>query len=347
MSGGKPVYAPKEQSLLPGLKPHISVRPEDRRPWSDGRGNKVDAPRRSGPTFGGKTVVPLVGSDGQPIRLGSFQVIQNVRGAFVVIDHSLPMFASDDEVRDRKDSESRTAAIMGREVFSTKEGLGRAMAAMVVLHRDKVAKDKGLPLEPAQLKDLKGQEIRRGDLALCRYERGPTKGTFAICDHGHRPRRIYDLKEKTIRAALAAFEKRCRTHKPAAPKRKPHAGLIGFEPPAGFGSFGGGQPGWMRAEKTCPEPGSLPWKTCVRLYAHTGKWCKTANLIWGDQRPADLEEEANAAREEFLKSAAVELPAKDDEAALRMMRKLPKASKTLVNILLEHFEGTLLEVKLP
>ena len=72
----KPVFAPDEQSLLPGYKRYVSQRPKDWRPWSDGRGNKVDAPRRGGPSFGGKTIAPLVGTDGQPIRLGTFQGIR-------------------------------------------------------------------------------------------------------------------------------------------------------------------------------------------------------------------------------------------------------------------------------
>lgn len=341
---------PDDQSMLPGLKPWMPRAPQDWRKWTDGRGNKIDAPaRRGGGSFGGKTVMPLVGSDGQPIRLGDLQVIQNVRGVFVVIDHSLPMFEIPRpraEDGGAPDDTPHTSPIMGREVFATREGLGRAMAAMVVLHRDKLAEKARLPLDPAQCIDTKGREIRRGDLALCRYTRGPTAGKFAVVDHGFSPRRIYDLEDKNIKAALRAFEKRCARHRPAAPKRRPHAGLIGFEPPPGWGGGGGG---WMRAERSLPEPGSVSWKTIVASYAQTGKWCRTANMIWGDVRPEEIERQAEEARKEWLTATASteETHRKDDPAALKAMKRLREEDKTLVNMILEQFDGVLTEVKLP
>jgi hypothetical protein len=343
----KPVFAPDEQSLLPGYKRYVSQKPVDWRQWNDGRGNKVDAPRRGGPSFGGRTVVPLVGPDGKPIQLGTFQVIRDARGAHVVVDWSRPaigepVVALGDE---RKERPQQMSGIMGKEIFRSKD-LRRACAAMLVLHRDAEAFAAGLPVDPAQCTDDRGKEIRKGDVALCQYARGPSKGRFAIVDHGPQPRRVFDVDAKNKKAAFRIFMKESARRAEAKPKLVVRGAPIAFEVPTGFG---GGGATFSRSwnDKTYPEEGSDSWNTCVTLYAQTGKWCRTANMIWSDARPDALEFEAAAAREEFLKAEAARQEPKDDPKALRVMKRLPAADKKLLNEILEFWGGALLEIKGP
>lgn len=343
----KPVFAPDEQSLLPGYKRYVSQKPVDWRQWNDGRGNKVDAPRRGGPSFGGRTVPPLVGSDGQPIRLGTFQVIRDARGMHVIIDWSKPSAGEESVVEgdERKERPQQTSGIMGKSVFRHKD-LRRACAAMLVLHRDAEALASGLPLDPAQCTDDRGKEIRSGDVALCQYTRGSQKGRFAIVDYGPRPRRVFDVDAKNKKGAFRVFLKEAARRAELKPKHVIRGAPIAFDVPTGFG---GGGATFSRSwnDKTYPEEGSDSWNTCVSLYAQTGKWCRTANLIWSDARPGALEFEAAAAREEFLKAETARQEPKDDPKALRAMKKLPSSEKKLLNEVLEFFDGALLEVKLP
>jgi len=344
-----PQWAPDEQALLPGMRPVLGYPPRDWRPWSDGKGNKIDGPRYGGPTFGGKTVVPLVGADGKPISLGTFQIVRNVRGLHSVIDLSKPMFDDRRAGDDVGDEVPHTSAIMGKQVFKPHPDLRRAMAAMVVLARDAEADKARLPHDPAQCLDDNKKEIKRGPVSLCRYARGKTAGRFAVVDNSFEPRRIFDLDAKNLRAALKLFEKHAARRAAAQPRPVVRGAPIAFDVPSGFGGGGAGGGGFRSswAEKTYPEPGSPSWSTSVALFAQTGKWCRTANMIWGDQRPAELEEEARGAREEFLREAAKREPEKDDKAALRAMKRLSEGEKTLVNILLEHFEAVLVEVSSP
>ncbi|HYX21518.1 MAG TPA: hypothetical protein VFA98_11800 [Thermoanaerobaculia bacterium] len=343
----KPVFAPDEQSLLPGYKRYVSQKPKDWRAWSDGRGNKIDAPRRVGPSFGGKTIAPLVGADGQPIRVGSFQIIRDTRGVFAVIDWSRPVSGEEIVVEgdERKERPQQQSGIMGKEVFRHKD-LRRAGAAMLVLHRDAEADAGKLPHDPAPCTDDRGKEIRSGDVALCQYARGPGKGKFAIVDYGPRPRRIFDVEAKNKKAAFRVFMKESARRAVDKPKPAVRGAPIAFDVPTGFG---GGGATFSRSwnDKTYPEEGSESWRICVGLYAQTGKWCRTANMIWGDARPDAIEFEAAAAREEFLKTSSAQEEPKDDPKALRAMKKLKASEKGLLNEILEFFDGALLEVKLP
>lgn len=344
----KPVFAPDEQSLLPGYKRYVSQKPIDWRPWNDGRGNKVDSPKKGGPTFGGKVVVPLVGSDGQPIRLGTFQVIRDARGTHVVIDWSKPAVGEPVVVEgdERKERPQQMSGIMGKEIFRSKD-LRRACAAMLVLHRDAEATAAGLPLDPAQCTDDRSKEIKKGDVALCQYARGPQKGRFAIVDHGPRPRRIFDIEAKNKKVAFRIFLKEAARRGEQKPKPIVRGAPIAFDVPSGFGFGGGATFSRSWKDRTYPEEGSDSWNTCVSLYAQTGKWCRTANLIWSDVRPDALEFEAAAARETFLKEEAARQEPKDEPKALRAMKKLSSADKRVLNEILEFFDGALLEVKLP
>jgi hypothetical protein len=338
----EPQWAPDEQALLPGMRPVLGFKPRDYRQWSDGRGNKIDAPRYGGRSSGGKTVVPLVGSDGRPITLGTFQIVRNARGGHSVVDWSKPMFEEPDAQDDVGESVSESR-IMGREVFKPHQDLRRAMAAMIVLHRDAEAKKAGLPVDPAQVIDDRGKEIRRGSVALCRYARGPAAGRFAVVDHAFSPRRVFDLEDKTTRAALKTFEKEAARRVSKKPRPAVRGAPIAFEVPSGFGR-GTFRQSW--GDKTYPEPGGICWMTCVMRYAETGKWCQTANLIWADLRPSELEQEAREAREAFLLSVSrsSEVSKKDATAALDRMKKLGTKEKTVLNQILEAFDAVLVEI---
>jgi len=344
----KPVFAPDEQSLLPGYRRYVAQRPIDRRAWTDGHGNKIDSPKyRGGASFGGKTIAPLVGDDGQPIRLGTLQIVRDARGMHVVIDWSKPFFEEAapprEEEGDRKDRPAMgTTPLMGKQIFRHKD-LRRARAAMLVLHRDAEAIAAGLPLDPAQCTDDRGKAIRSGDLALCQYARGGRRGHFAIVDHGPTPRRVFDIDAKNKKAALRVFLKESARRAAAGPKPAVRGAPIAFDVPLGFGGGSSYAKSW--ADRSVPEEDSEAWRTSVALYARTGKWCRTANMIWSDARPPGLEVEAAAAREAFLEELRAEEQPKDDPKARRAMRKLSKDDRTLLNQILERFDGALLEIK--
>lgn len=309
-----------QQSILPAFKKYMPQEPRDYRQWTDGRGNKIDSPPRQGRSSGGKLVPPLTTASGEEIRMGSLQAVRGARGEIRVVDWSLPAFPEEG------------CTIMGKCVFETREGLDRALAAMVVLVRDKAAEAARLPLEPAVCADKTGREIKLGALALSRFARGAEKGRFAVVDSSFSPRRIYDLKERDIKSALKAFEKMARGRRTVAtPARKPHAGLMNFSPPVGFG--GGG--GFAREERTYPEPSSLSTKSIIAIYAKTGKWCRTASLIWADQRPAWIEERVEEARQEFLREQAKR---EEEKIEVTVRGALSKQDLLFLNGVLEHFE---------
>ncbi len=115
---------------------------------------------------------------------------------------------------------------------------------------------------------------------------------------------------------------------------------IMFEAPAGFGGSGGGF-----QERVGVSPDSMAWDTVVELYARTGEWCTTAKLIWADQYPAELIEQANNYREEYLAdpSAFYDQPVPivtGDE------REIVEGD-ALVCEILETFDATIVSVKLP
>jgi len=369
--------APPEQALLPGYKKYVRAQPRDFRAWRDGRGQQIDAPttKRGGGSFGGKVIAPLVDRSGKPIRLGDFQVVRDLKGQFKVIDWSRPaMDPPEDEERSVFKEEiaaPRTSAIMGKEVYKSKN-VQRSIHAMIALHRDKRDRLANLPPDPAPQSDLANKSIQIGSLSLARWARGPVQGTFTIVDLGREithSRRFTDLpKCKNLKQAVKAFILESRKRKTAPPKKMRAVGApIAFEVPSGFGGSGGGFGGGgfggsfvPYAERTYPEPGGDAWKTCIALYAQTGRWPKTADLIWGEGRPDDdgkipegfekrperLEQQAHEARVAFLeaeKEEAKKEPA-DEPVALANLEKLRDEDRILINEILEHFGGTLTSV---
>lgn len=340
----KPVYAPPEQALLPAFKKYVSAPPIDWRKWTDGRGQKIDAPGYKGrmSVASGKIVPPLVGSDGQPIRKGAFQVIRNARQQYVVIDWSKPLLTSSGEGEEH--DEGRTKEVMGREVHSSRD-LRVARNVMVTLWA--YARDLALGLipDPTPQRDNAGTLIQIGSLVLCRYERGPIRGTYAAIDT-RRPlvdlgREVLLKKATNLKLAIRALdaENKKRSSTVEIVKKRRFVGPpISFEPPSrggAGGSFGsGGNFSWM--DRRCPEPGSTSWETCVKLYALTGKWCLTANMIWADQRPDDLVAEAEEARAVWL--AAQEPMANLDEA----LSSIPKKSRKILASIANVFEGAVI-----
>ena len=230
---------------------------------------------------------------------------------------------------------------------------------------------RALPPDPAPQNDLAGKPIQIGLLSLARWARGPVQGTFTIIDLSHEithSRRFTDLpKCKNLKQAVRpSFSSRAnvkwRLRRRCAPSVRPShltclrvSVALAAAADSG-GGFGGGFVPF--AERTYPEPGSMTWKTCITLYAQTGRWPKTADLIWGEGRPDDgkipegfekrperLEREAAEARAEFLEAEAAEKEkAVDDPAALANLEKLGESDRILINEILEHFGGTLTSV---
>ena len=345
----KPVYAPTEQSILPGYKKYVPAPPKDWRQWSDGRGNKLDAPKWQGRTSsGGKTVAPLVGDDGQPIRLGTLQIIRDARGNFVVIDWSKPLVEPLPSEGDKEGVQSEsfgTAPIMGKQVYKTNQGLPRAKSAMAAIFAHDKEKAAGLLPDPAPSFDLAGQRIQIERNSLCQYARGKWKGRYAIVDEGvalGHERRVIILKETRFKDAVNAFVKIAKKRQ-SAPKKKRFVGApIAFNIPSGFGGGGGGG---FSSERELPEPGSLSWQTSVELFAQTGKWCETAKFPTG--RPAALEEEAREARTRWLEEDAKRPAPVDSPEAIAAIRKLPKRDKAILNQVLEEFDAVLVSLELP
>lgn len=281
----KPVYAPPEQSLLPGYKRYVSAPPIDWRKWNDGRGTKVDAPKFRGPEFTGRIVPPLLTLDSKPVQLGTLQVMRQVTGAYVVVDWSKPI--------DAKSAEIYPSPVMGRIVFKTTLTSKRAIQAMSVLHR--IAKDKaaGLPADPAPCVDMKKKLIAIGSLSVCRYARGKAKGTWVIVDATrsvtHGKRELF-WTSKSLKLAVNMLIKLARERgesnvkagesaPPPKPKKLRMRGApIAFDVPDGLTM--GPAPSYSWRERDPIPPSSTPWKTIVELYARTGKWCRTAMMIW-------------------------------------------------------------------
>jgi hypothetical protein len=292
-------YAPPEQAIIPGYKNYISFPKKDWRKWEDGRGNKVDAPAYRGQQFTGKVIPPLTDNHGNPIREETFQIVRDAKGTYRIIDWSLPAdknFAADEE------DDGRTPPLMGRCVYETKHSLDRAKLAMSILARKKRDKDAGLPSDPVQCKDLADKPIFMGKLVLVRYARGRFAECYAIidtaCDIAAPGYRLVCKKDVTLKRAvelLVAESKKTRKSAPVARKVFIAAGApMTFSAPEGFGGFGGFQ------DRESPTPDSKSWDVTVDLFARTGKWCKTARLIWADQFPAELVEQCENYREEYL-----------------------------------------------
>lgn len=293
------------QSILPGFRRDVGPVPVDRRPWRASDGQQIDSPAFRGAEFLGKIIPPVTEPDGSDVRLGSFQVMRDARGTLVVVNWELPF---DRRWKSPGEFDAPvTPPIMGRTVYRTREGLVRAKNAMGALFANKRDRARGLARDPAVVKDLRGKEIRLGGLALCRFERGPHRGSYAavnevlaVCERGW----VELLRGSELKTAFRAFTAFCakgrsgaRATSAAAPKKKFVGAPIAFEAPAGFGE----RAPMIGRDARGAGPGSDAWKTSVALYARTGKWCKTAMLVWGDGRPAEMVAEAEEARREWLK----------------------------------------------
>lgn len=352
----KPVYTQPDQVILPGYKNYVLFPKKDWRSWTDDRGNKIDAPPYKGRTSsGGKTVAPLVGSDGQPIRLGTFQIIRDVRNHFTVIDWSRPLVEpvvtpDDDHGDDGAGAEresSGTAPIMGKQVYRTNQGLERAksaMAAIFLYEKDRAA---GLLPDPAPCFDLKNQRIQIGRHSMCQFARGKAKGRYAIVDEGvalGHERRVVLLKETRFKDAVGAFVKIARKRGEGAPKKKRYVGApIAFNAPTGGSGGGGGFSSF--AEREYPEPGSLSWQTSVACFAQTGRWCRSAEFQAG--RPEALEAEALEARAAWLAEDAKRAEEKSAPEVLEQMQKLPVKDQSILNQLIEEFDAVVISLEWP
>lgn len=311
----EPVYAPTEQSLLPGYKKFVSQPPKDWRKWEDGHGNKIDAPKYQGAQFTGRIVPPLTDSHGNPIKKGDLQIVKDSKGNYKIIDWSLsaiaePTSKSDTERDVDSDFEDArgTAPIMGRTIYETRHSLDRAYKALDILAHEQKDRLGGKAKDPAACFDLKGVRIAVGEgkIWLGQYVRGKFAGQYVLVDDrvditlpGHLF--IFNKKTESLKEAVAKFLAEVANRK-VAPKKKQYTWpQIQFSAPEGFGSFGGA--GY--ANQTYPTPDSLSWDTIVELYARTGRWCETAMLIWSDQQyPEELIEQCRAYREEYLANPA-------------------------------------------
>jgi hypothetical protein len=231
---------------------------------------------------------------------------------------------------------------MGRAIYETRHSFDRAKLALNILARKKQERDAGLPDDPVQCKDLAGKAVFIGKLVLARYVRGRFAGCYAIIDTrediaapGYR---LVMKKAVTFKQAVALLTKESkRPRKPGnfAVVRKKYIAVgapISFSVPEGFGGSGGGQ------DREGVAPDSLPWDMTVDLYARTGKWCKTARLIWAGDYPAELVEQCQNYREEFLEDPSKfydELPGATNDD----VREIAE-SHEIVRAVLEHFEGS-------
>jgi hypothetical protein len=346
----KPKFAPTEQAILPGYKKHVPSPPIDYRQWNDGRGNKLDSPAYRGRTSAaGKLIPPFVGSDGQPIRLGTLQLVRDARGAYVIVDWSKPFFAGDEkkmETDGNEDDSPRETPLMGKQVWRTND-LADAKRAMAALHQFAEDLRKGLAADPAPCFDLAGKRVQIGDLSLRRFARGKLQGRYAVVNERlsiASKKRVTLLKAATFKEAVFGFERE-RKRREASPKPRRFVGaLIAFSAPSG----GIGSSFVPFDQREYPEPDSLSWKTAVDLYAQTGRWPKSAEYPTG--RPAALEAEAEEARAAYLAEEAARPPEPervDDPAALAAMAKLPEADRALLNQVLEQFDGVLVSIELP
>jgi hypothetical protein len=317
--------------------PWVGRRKVDWRKWEDGKGNKVDAPGYRGAQFTGKIIPPLTDGHGNPIKDGSFQIVMDAKGNYVVIDWSLPVDPSPVTAKAEED-DGRTAPIMGRMLYRTRHSLDRAKAAMAILADEKKERAKGLPPDPAQCFDLKGAAIVIGKLALRQFQRGPHKTRYVIVNEAIDitllSKRGLVIKERTLKDAVARLVKEAQLRKANFKPRKKFTGPpILFSAPEGFGGFGGD-----RGDRTCPTPDSKSWDVVVDLYARTGQWCQTAKLIWCGDYPQELIEQCEEYRQEYLGDPDAfydaALPAKDEDYRESI------ESRAIARAILECFEGS-------
>jgi len=337
---GGPVFTPPGQSILPGFKREISQAPTDYRSWSDGRGNKLDSPAYQGRTFGAGKLVPPVEESGEPVRLGTFQIIRDARGMYILVDWALPLVGKMPE----PDEYGRTQqVVMGKQVLRCKT-LEQAKNAMSVLHQHAKDAREGLAEDPAQCFDLAGKRIVLGALSLRRYARGSHVGRYALCDE-HQAKfplcKIFVLKATTLKEAVLTLE---RENKKILVKPKPKMRYVGA--PISFSAPGGGGGYVPFGERSFPEPGSVSWETAVQYFARYGKYPRSAD--WSTGIPESLESEAHAAREEFLAKEKEEGKiAVDSPDAIKAMKKLPMEERALLNEVLEELNGALVSIEFP
>jgi hypothetical protein len=330
------VYAPPEQAIIPGYKNYISFPKKDWRKWEDGRGNKVDAPAYRGQQFTGKIIPPLTDSHGNPIKDGPLQLVRDAKGTYRIIDWTLPADKNFVEYED----DGRTPPLMGRPIYETRHSLERAKLALDILARKKREKVAGLPDDPVQCKDLAEKPIFVGKLVLVRYARGRFAECYAIidtaCDIAAPGYRLVMKKDVALKRAvelLVAESKKPRKSAPVARKIYVAAGgPMMFSAPEGFGGFGGFQ------DRESPTPDSKSWDVTVDLYARTGEWCKSAKLIWCGHYPAELVEQCENYRAEYLAdpSKFYDVP---PETANDDYREKAE-SHEIVRSILECFEGS-------
>lgn len=334
----EPVYAPLEQTIIPGYKKYVATPPKDWRKWEDGRGNKVDAPPYRGQQFTGKIIPPLTDSHGHPIKDGPLQLVRDAKGTYRIIDWSL---AADKSYVRNVDDEG-TPPIMGRCIYETRHSVERAKLALSILARKKRERDAGLPDDPVQSRDLADAPIFVGKLVLARYARGRFAGCYAIIDTAQDIAapgyRLVMKKDVTLKKAVTLLVKESKKPRKTAVavvrKKFVAAGVpIMFSAPEGFGGSGGGN-----QDRESPAPDSLVWDVTVDLYARTGKWCKTAMLIWAGNYPEELVEQCQNYREEFLEdpSKFYDSPPETTNDDYREMAESHQA----VRDILEFFEGS-------
>lgn len=288
------------QAILPGMRHAVGYVPEDRRPWRDARGRQVDSPAFRAQFFG-KIIPPVTEPDGSDVRADDYQVLRTATGDLIVVDWATPM-SSNPLDRGRELDSGMTRPILGRTVYRTRQGIVRAKNAMNALARRRRDEKSGLPLDPAVVRDARKKEIKRGELSLCRFARGSYKGRYCIVDDNvvfyERGHLELLTASASMKAAIAAFQARAHAHQHSEPPRaasvaRATGAPIAFEVPSGFG-FGARSARSDSNEKLNSR--SPAWRTSVDLYARTGKWCRTAELVWGDDFPAALVSEARAAR---------------------------------------------------
>lgn len=337
----EPTFAPEGQSMLPGLMPWVGRRKKDWRKWRNDRGELIDAPPYRGAQSMGKIIPPLTDSHGIPFKEDSLQIMRDARGVYRVVDWSL---SADKTVAPvNEDTELQTHPIMGRVIYETRHSLERAKLAMSILARKRRDKKAGLPDDPVQCKDLKGAPIFIGRFVLARYARGKFVGHYAIidtaCDIAAPAYRFVLKKDASLKDAVLQLEKANKTRKPAAVEksRKKYVAAgapIAFSAPEGFGGFGGGG-----GDRECPTPDSVSWDVTVDLYARTGRWCKTAMLIWAGDYPAELVEQCENYRAEFLEDPSKFYDAAPPETANDDYREMVESHEA-ARAILEHFEGS-------
>lgn len=146
-------------------------------------------------------------------------------------------------------------------------------------------------------------------------------------------------KDVTLKQAVTLLVKESKKPRKAgsfvvARKKFVAAGApITFSAPEGFGGFGGGH-----QDRESPAPDSMSWDATVDLYARTGKWCKTARLIWAGNYPPELVEQCENYREEYLEdpSKFYDQPTETTNDDYREIAE----SHQVVRDFLEFFEGS-------